>query len=265
MALPAPGPNAHVVVTGASSGIGAAMARALACRGYPTVLVARRGEALATLAASLPDARALVADLGDEADRARVRDVVTGDTGVVGLVNAAGSGHVGHLAEAAVDEPGPLADMVRVNVLALHELTAAAVGALVPRGNGAILNVSSLGAFAPVPGLASYTATKAFVQSLSEAVHAELAGTGVSLTTLSPGMTRTEFDRAGGMDPVFERVPGALLAEAEEVAEAGVAAMVAGQRAVVPGVLNQLGAVTARVLPRSALLPALAAARRWWW
>jgi len=264
MALPAPGPNSHVVVTGASSGIGAALARGLATRGYPTVLVARRAESLETLAASLPDARALPADLGDPADRARVRDVVTGDTGVVGLVNAAGIGHTGPLVDVAADEPGVLRDLIELNVTALHELTCAAVGALVGRGEGAILNVSSVAAFAPIPELATYAASKAFVQAFSEAVHAELAGTGVSLTTVSPGLTRTEFDTTDRTESMFDQVPSVLVGEADDVAEAAIAAMVAGRRSVVPGVLNQAGALAARFLPRSALLPSAVAARRWW-
>lgn len=251
MALPAPGPNAHVVVTGASSGIGAAVARGLAGRGYPTVLVARRTDALEALAATLPDARALVADLGDDGDRGRVRDVVLGDAGIVGLVNAAVVRHSGDLADAVSGEPGALQDLLRLNVLALHELTTAAVGALVPRGEGAILNVSSVGAFAPRPGAATDAASKAFVQTFSEAVHGELAGSGVSLTTLCPAVTYP----GAGSDPEV----------AEEIAEAGIGAMVAGRRSVVPGLANQAGALAARFLPRSALLPVASVARRWWW
>ena len=89
--------------------------------------------------------------------------------------------------------------------------------------------MSSVGAFQPVPGSASYAASKAFVQSFSEAVHAELAGTGVSLTTLSPGATSTEFGEAAGTD-LLDRVPSAFTATPAEVAEAGVAGMVAGRR-----------------------------------
>ena len=143
----------------------------------------------------------------------------------------------------------------------------AAVGALVHRARasrrtGAILNVSSVTAFAPLPGVASYAASKAFVQSFSEAVHAELAGTGVSLTTLSPGLTRTGFADAAGTD-AFDTAPQAVVGDAETVAEAGVAAMVAGQRSVVPGLVNQLGAAGGRLAPRTLLLPALDAAMDW--
>lgn len=262
MSLPPPGPATHVVVTGASSGIGAAVARALGARGYPTVLVARREEELADLAAELPGARVLVADLADDEERAKVRDVVLGDDRIVGLVNAAGFGAVGRQADLAIDAPEKLDALVRVNVLALHDLTTAAVGALVHRGGGAVLNVSSVGAFQPVPGSASYAASKAFVQSFSEAVHAELAGTGVSLTTLSPGATSTEFGEAAGTD-LLDRVPAAFTSTPAAVAEAGVAGMVAGRRTVVPGLVNRVGAIGGRLAPRSLLLPAINAALDW--
>lgn len=261
MSLPPSGSDQHVVVTGASAGIGAASARALGRRGYPTVLVARRAETLEDLAEEV-GGRVLAADLADDDERAKVRDVIVGDERVVGVVNAAGFGAVGRLADLAVDQPEHLDKLVRLNVLALHDLTVAAAGALVHRGRGAILNVSSVGAFQPVPGSASYAASKAFVQSFSEAVHAELAGTGVSLTTLSPGVTRTEFGEAAGTS-LLDRAPSAITSSPEEVAEAGVAGMLLGRRSVIPGVVNQLGALSGRLAPRSVLLPAANAALDW--
>jgi uncharacterized protein len=273
MPLPPPGPDAHVLVTGASSGIGAAIARALAARGYPTMLVARREEALTELAAELHDRTGLTAevhaaDLGSDAGRDTVRGIVLGDERVVGVVNAAGLGVTGRVADLA-DEDGRAAldGLVRLNVLALHDLTIAAVGALLRRAQatrrtGAILNVSSITAFQPLPGVASYAASKAFVQSFSEAVHAELSGTGVSLTTLSPGLTRTGFADAAGTD-AFDAAPDVFVGEADDVAEAGVAAMAAGQRSVVPGLVNQLSAAGGRLAPRSLLLPAVNTAMDW--
>ena len=273
MPLPPPGPDAHVLVTGASSGIGAAIARALAARGYPTMLVARREEALTELAAELRDRSGLTsevhaADLGADGGRDTVRRIVLDDERVVGVVNAAGLGVTGRVADLA-DEDGRAAldGLVRLNVLALHDLTIAAVGALVHRAEstrrtGAILNVSSITAFQPLPGVASYAASKAFVQSFSEAVNAELSGTGVTLTTLSPGLTRTGFADAAGTD-AFDQAPDVFVGEATDVAEAGVAAMAAGQRTVVPGLVNQLSAAGGRLAPRSLLLPAVNTAMDW--
>ncbi|MDT7742596.1 MAG: uncharacterized protein QOE59_1674 [Actinomycetota bacterium] len=273
MPLPPPGPDAHVLVTGASSGIGAAIARALAVRGYPTMLVARREEALTELAAELGNRSGLpsevqAADLGSDEGRDIVRRIVLDDERVVGVVNAAGLGVTGRVADLA-DEDGRAAldGLVRLNVLALHDLTIAAVGALVHRAaatrrTGAILNVSSITAFQPLPGVASYAASKAFVQSFSEAVNAELSGTGVTLTTLSPGLTRTGFADAADTD-AFDQAPDVFVGEADDVAEAGVAAMAAGDRTVVPGLVNQLSAAGGRLAPRSLLLPALNTAMDW--
>jgi short-subunit dehydrogenase len=273
MPLPPPGPDAHVLVTGASSGIGAAIARALAARGYSTMLVARREEALTELAAELRDRSGLTsevhaADLGSDEGRDTVRRIVLEDERVVGVVNAAGLGVTGRVVDLA-DEDGRAAldGLVRLNVLALHDLTIAAVGALVHRAEatrrtGAILNVSSITAFQPLPGVASYAASKAFVQSFSEAVNAELSGTGVTLTTLSPGLTRTGFADAAGTD-AFDQAPDVFVGEADDVAEAGVAAMAAGHRSVVPGLVNQLSAVGGRLAPRSLLLPAVNTAMDW--
>jgi short-subunit dehydrogenase len=158
--LPPPGPLARVVVTGASSGIGAAVARALARRGYPTVLVARREDALTDLAGELRelaglDAEVHAADLGTDAGLAEVRELLD-DERVVGLVNAAGFGVTGRVAELADGQRAALDGLVRLNVLALHDLAVAAVAALTRRAAsggrpGAILNVSSITAFQPLP------------------------------------------------------------------------------------------------------------------
>ena len=197
-----------------------------------------------------------------------MRSLVLDDDRVVGVVNAAGLGVTGRVADLA-DEDGRAAldGLVRLNVLALHDLTIAAVGALVRRAEatrrtGAILNVSSITAFQPLPGVASYAASKAFVQSFSEAVNAELSGTGVTLTTLSPGLTRTGFADAADTD-AFDKAPDVFVGEAADVAEAGVAAMTAGDRTVVPGLANQLSAAGGRLAPRSLLLPAVNTAMDW--
>ena len=141
--------------------------------------------------------------------------------------------------------------MVEVNVSAVHELTLAFVGPMVARRTGAILNVASIAAFQPVPGMATYAATKAFVQSFSEALHAELAGSGVSCTVLCPGPVPTEFDAVAGLEGVDSLVPGIATIDPEEVAAAAVRGMLRGRRSVVPGAASMALAASANCSGRS--------------
>ena len=126
---------------------------------------------------------------------------------------------------------------------------------MVERGAGAILNVASTAAFQPLPGFATYAATKAFVQSFSEAVHAELGGTGVSVTCLCPGFTHTEFGENAGAREAEEAMPGFLWMEAPDVARTGIDAMVAGRRSAIPGLMNRASMIGGRMTPRTLLLP----------
>src|SRR5919205_1355719 len=157
---------------------------------------------------------------------------------------------------------GMQAAMVQLNVAAVHELTLAFLGPMVEHRAGAILNVASLAAFQPVPGMATYAATKAFVQSFSEALHAELAGTGVSCTVLAPGPVPTEFGAVAGTEGVESLVPGFVSEPPEEVAAAAVRGMLRGRRSVVPGTATKALATGGRYVPRSILLPAARRARR---
>jgi uncharacterized protein len=126
---------------------------------------------------------------------------------------------------------------------------------MVERGSGAILNVASTAAFQPLPGFATYAASKAFVQSFSEAVHAELGGTGVSVTCLCPGFTHTEFGANAGAADEEAAMPEFLFMEAPDVARAGIEGMVAGRRSVIPGLKNRATVLGGRIAPRSVLLP----------
>jgi len=258
MSLPAAASSSTVLITGASSGIGAELARELGRRGYNLTLVARRAERLRALAGELEAAHGIRADvhLTDLADADARADLIlglrSGQLEIVGVCNNAGYGSVGRLHELALERE---VEMVRLNVEALHELTGAFLPAMVERGSGAILNVASTAAFQPIPGFATYGATKAFVTSFSEAVHAELSGTGVSVTSLCPGPTRTEFfDRSG--TPSLSK-PGLLFMEADDVAREAVTAMIAGKRTLTPGVGNKVSAVGGRFVPRSVLLPVM--------
>ena len=248
MALPPPTNGSTILVTGASAGIGAELARGLAARGYGVTLVARREERLRALADELGSGAEVAAcDLADAAARGAL--VAGLERQVTGVCNNAGFGSVGRFAELDAERELRL---VRVNVEAVVELTRAFLPPMLEAGAGAVLNVASIAAYQPLPGFAAYAASKAFVQSFSEAVHEELAGTGVSVTCLSPGFTHTEFEAAAGSEG---SLPGFIYGDASDVAEAGIEAMLAGRRSAIPGLANRASMLGGRVAPRSLLLP----------
>jgi short-subunit dehydrogenase len=258
MALPSPTIDTTVLITGASAGIGAELARELARRSYNVVLVARRAERMRELAEELRLSHGIHADVEpcDLAVDAARRDLVArledGERKVVGACNNAGLGTVAPLLEAGIEREQ---QVVRLNIEAVHHLTGAFLPRMVEDGAGAILNVASTAAFQPLPGFATYAASKAFVQSFSEAVHEELRGTGVSVTCLFPGFTHTEFGANAGAADKERRLPEVLWMEAPDVARTGVDAMVAGKRTAIPGLTNRAAMLGGRAAPRSLLLP----------
>lgn len=258
MSLPTPRHQSTALITGASAGIGTELARQLAARGHNVTLVARRRERLDQLAEELRRAYDVIAevhacDLADDAARAKlVADVKNGERRVDVLCNNAGYGSFGKFHE--LDLAGETG-MVRLNVLALQELTGAFLPDMVSRGEGAILNVASVAAFQPIPSNASYGATKAFVHSFTEAVNAELAGTGVSMTSLCPGPVATEFGEAAGVSDLESQMPSFLAQSAADVARSGIEAMARGRRSVFPGIGPRAAAFGGRYVPRTLLLP----------
>jgi short-subunit dehydrogenase len=257
MALPQPSEASTALVTGASSGIGAAIAEELASRGQNVTLAARREELLTRLAADLHrryGVRAEVAasDLGNPDERDRLAATLE-ELGreVEVLVNNAGFGYAGPFAEANRVRQ---VEMVRLNCEAVVDLTARFLPEMLRRDRGVILNVASTGAFQPMPRSATYGATKAFVLSHSEAIHHELRGTGVSLTAVCPGPVRTEFADAADI-PRADETPGFIWMSASDVAREAVDALEAGKRTVVPGMLNYASMLFGRYSPRWALLP----------
>jgi uncharacterized protein len=261
VALPNPAPTSTAVVTGASSGIGADIARELADRGHGVTLVARREDRLRDLAAELADhvrVEVIACDVADSAARAALFDEVDrrGLTVDV-LVNNAGIGTIGSVTKS------PVADeiaQVRVNVEAVIDLTTRAVQQMVPRGRGAILNVGSTAGYHPFPGQAGYAATKAFVQTYTEGVRGELAGTGVTVALLCPGPVRTEFLKNAGMDErtFADAFPKFLWMASRDVARAGVDALDHDRGTVLPGLPSQVSTRLFQFMPRRLLLPLLA-------
>ncbi|CAN5633250.1 mycolate reductase [soil metagenome] len=261
MALPPPGPTSTAVITGASSGIGADIARELASRGYGVTLVARREEKLRDLATELGEqvrVEVIACDVADADARAGLLAEVEqrGLTTEI-LVNNAGVGTMGPVLNASVPEE---IAQVRVNVEAVIDLTTRAVQQMVPRARGAILNVGSTAGFQPFPGQAGYAGTKAFVRAYTDGVRAELAGTGVTVATLNPGPVRTEFLQTAGMDErtFADAFPKFMWMPSREVAKAGVEALVHDKGSVIPGLPSQLSTRLFQVIPRRLLLPLLA-------
>jgi uncharacterized protein len=258
VALPEPSDSATALITGASAGIGEAVAHELAGRGHGVTLVARREDRLRSLAGDLSErfgvrAEVLGADLADETARGELpRRISELGLDVEILVNNAGFGGGEDFARA---ERGRLVSMVEVNCLALLDLQAVYLPQMVERRRGAIINIASTAAFQPLPGAATYGATKAFVLSLSEAVHEELKGTGVTLTAVCPGPVKTEFAQAADLKGAEDQVPGVLWMSAESVAKQAVEAADDGKRAIIPGLLNRAGALTGQHAPRMFALP----------
>src|SRR5918992_1982097 len=222
MALPPPDFHSTCLVTGASSGIGADAARSLARRGQGVTLVARRAERLEELAQELRSEHGvrvelLECDLGDAKSRERMLGGLTQlAVNVEVLVNNAGFGSGGRFHELDAERE---VEMVRLNVEAVVDLCARFVPEMVRRGRGAGLNLASMAAFQPLPRQATYAATKAFVLSFTDALHADLAGTGVTATALCPGPVRTEFADSAGISTEAESVPDIMWADSPDVAE----------------------------------------------
>jgi short-subunit dehydrogenase len=257
MALPDPRAESTALVTGASSGIGAAIAESLAQRGHGLTLVARREDRLSELATELHERHGVrvgivACDLADASQRdllaTRVAEL---SLDVEVLVNNAGFGYAGNCVDADRERQ---VEMVRVNCEAVVDLSSRYLPEMVRRGRGAAINVASMAAFQPLPGSTTYAASKAFVLNYTEALHEELKGTGVTATAVCPGPVRTEFMNASGIERA-DRTPDFVWMSPEDVAEEAVKAAEAGKRAIVPGKLNYAGSLLGRHSPRKIVLP----------
>jgi uncharacterized protein len=249
---------ATAIVTGASSGIGEALAGLLAADGHTLILVARSKEGLDAVALQLREKygvqiHVVPADLSDPASPRRIADAVESlGLNPDYLVNNAGFGMLGMFVQ---QDEAQLAGMVQVNISSLVILTRLLLPGMIARGSGRIMNVASVAGFMPGPLMAVYYATKAFVISFSEALANELRGSGVTVTCLCPGPTRTEFQKRSGMHRLsFFKGPFSM--DVAPVVRKAYTAMKRGQVLVIPGLANWLLPVVLRLLPRP-LVPRL--------
>lgn len=240
------------MITGASSGIGTELARGFAARGHSLVLVARRKERMDQLGIELRarpgiQVEVIVSDLeGPEAPEALVAELRRRGIALHTLVNNAGFGLRGTFATLPYDQQ---MGMIELNVTALAKLSRLLLPGMMERGEGGILNVASTAAFQAGPSMAVYYATKAFVLSLSEALHEEVKPKGVTVTALCPGPTTTEFAQRADMEKSKLFKAGAMSAAA--VAKIGVEGYFKGRAVVVTGAANRLGSIGAQLLPRA--------------
>jgi hypothetical protein len=239
-------------VTGASAGIGAELARELSRRGYGVTLVARREDRLRELAAELGEgAEVHACDVSDPNARKGLAEALAArGTAVTILVNNAGFSTSGPFVK--TDREREL-DMVRTNIEAVVDFCALFAPGMAERGSGAILNLASTASFQPLPMQAGYAATKAFVLSFSESLHAELKGQGVTVTALCPGPVKTEFAEVAEI-PGADSMPDIFWATATDVAHAGIKGLERGKRVVIPGRLNRAGAIGGQHVPHSLVL-----------
>jgi uncharacterized protein len=234
------------VVTGASSGIGEALARRIARDGRHVVLVARRADRLATVAKDVGNATAIPCDLmAPGGPAALVADLDRRGFEVEWLVNNAGFGTFGKFHTLPVARE---LDEIHLNVTAPVALTGLLLPGMVRRGCGAIVNVASVAGFGPMGLNATYSATKAFLISFSEALSVDVAGTGVEVLCVCPGFTRTEFQEKAQIDTA--QVPAFAWMTADEVADQAIAA-IGKQTVLVNGLLNRVMAGALRFAPRS--------------
>lgn len=242
------------LVTGASSGIGEALAHRFAAAGFDLVIVARNQAKLQALAQQLTaqhgvSVKVVLSDLAQPGAVAKIHHTLARHKQpVTVLVNCAGVLEQGLFTaiEAASHQ-----QIIDLNISGLTAMIHAFLPDMVARGQGRVLNVASVAAFQPIPSLASYAASKAYVLSLSESLSEELRGTGVSITTLCPGITATAMlSQAAGANDKLGQLPQFLVGDAAQVADRGFAACMRGDAICVPGAVNQAAIIASRATPK---------------
>ena len=256
-------PRPVTLITGASAGIGVALARVFSRHGHELALVARREDRLQELADEIAATGAqrpivITCDLSETGAARQIGDALASQGAEPQfVVNNAGFGLVGL---ATARDRGEQLQMIDLNVRALTELSIAFVDSLA-RHRGGLLNVGSMAGFLPGPGMAVYYATKAYVLSFTEALHSELAPRGIKVAVLCPGPVPTEFAARAGISD-RSMAPSLLTKSADYVAEAGYRGLMEGRRTIVPGFINSLVTVFVRILPRRLLLKAVDSRQR---
>jgi short-subunit dehydrogenase len=239
----------RALVTGASSGFGEVFARKLAARGHDVVLVARRRDRLEQLASELSEkigvgAEVIQADLSQDGEVSPVEERLrAGDIDL--LVNNAGFATSGEFVQLPIERE---LEEIAVNVRAVVRLTHAALGPMIAHRRGGIINVASMAGFQPVPNMATYAATKAFVLHFSEAVHEEVKRHGVVVTALCPGPVKTEFQQVAGVDEA--RPPSFVWVSVDAVVSTALATLASRRAIAVPGTFSRLGVLSVRLMPR---------------
>lgn len=258
MSLPSPSASARALVTGASQGIGRAIARDLAKLGHSVILVARREQVLQEFAADLASRYGVTAevracDLSDPEQRGALIAEVS-DREVNIIINSAGTATFGPFMS---QDWRREQQQFELNATAVFELTRAVLPGMLARREGAILNVGSTAGNVPIPNNATYVFTKAGVNAFTEALHYELKGTGVTCTLLAPGPVREAHIPAAEMTIVDRVVPGFLWTTYDACSVEALAALAASRRRVVPGPLSKLMHVLTAVLPTGVIAPVI--------
>ena len=240
------------LVTGASSGIGEALAHRFAAENFDLVLVARSADKLGSVGEILTAkygvaVRVESCDLSRSGAPAKLAERLK-DTSIDVLVNNAGVLEQGKFIEISPQRHQAIIDL---NITSLTAMLLHFVPPMEQRGQGRVLNVASVGAFQPTPSLASYAASKAYVLSLSEALAEELRGSGVTVTTLCPGITATNMlTQATGANDKLKQLPRFLVGDVNDVAAQGFAACMRGDAVCVPGIVNQAAMIASRGTPK---------------
>jgi short-subunit dehydrogenase len=252
VSLPAPTADNRAVVTGASSGIGTALAEELAKRGYSVILVARRGDLLAELAQRLTDTYGVTAevravDLSDREQRAPLVAELAGREIAI-LCNNAGVATFGAVADLDADVER---SVMELNAVAVHDLTLAVLPGMLARGGGILITGSAAGNMA-IPNNATYAATKAFTNTFSESLRGELTGSGVHVTLLAPGPVRTDNP---DQEEVGSKIPDFIWVSAAYTAKISIDALARNKMRVVPGLISKGMSVAGQYAPRALTAP----------